>query len=387
MNDFSFSLPTRIHFGASCLDNLPGEVAKYGKRVMLVYGKESIKKNGIYQKIIEKLSDCELVLDHGGVQPNPLMSFDHLGIKKAIDNNINLIIGVGGGSAMDSAKAIAVGVKNGGDLWKIHLGERKIEGALPVITICTLPATSSESNIWFVFTNDENNYKVGLGSELVRPKAAFMNPEFTLSLPTQYTAYAAIDVLAHITEAYFAQKEEMPVNFRMAEAVSRVIIDSTNKIMLEPMSLEARSDFMWAANIAFNGILACGYAPPRFYAHKTGHPLSSCFGVPHGATIAIMMPAVLKHYRKAYEKRLAEYGRGVFGITEQEDSAAADKCVESILAWYKQLGAPMSFANAGLTDVNIDDLADQVMDVAGAIYSGGREEVIELYKMSLGNGK
>ncbi len=380
MKDFSFAMPTRIYFGTSCLDNLPAEVGKYGKRVMLVYGKASIKKNGIYDKIVEKLSDCELIIDHGGVQPNPLMSFDHEGIRKAIENRIDLVIGIGGGSSMDSAKAIAAGVKNGGDLWKIHLGERKIEDALPVITICTLPATSSESNIWFVFTNDENQYKVGLGSEHVRPKAAFLNPGFTLSVSTRYTALAAADVLSHITEAYFAQKEEFPVNFRMAEALAKVIIDSTGKILHNPEDLDARSAFMWATNVAFNGILSCGYPPPTFYAHKTGHPLSSCCGIPHGATISVMMPAVLHYHRKDFEKRLAEFGRAVFDIRQSDDEKAADECIEHYLAWYREIGAPMSFSEAGIRDYDIEALADQVMAVSGSIYRGGRDEVMDLYR-------
>lgn len=380
MKDFVFSMETRIHFGRSCLDALGEEVARYGKRVMIVYGKESIKRNGIYQKVIDQLSDCELIVDHGGVQPNPLMSHDHEGIRKVVENNIEVVIGVGGGSAMDSAKAIAVGAKCGGDLRKLSTGERTITDALPVITVCTLPATSSESNIWFVFTNDENNYKVGLGSELARPKAAFLNPEFTVSVSKEYTALAAVDVVSHMTEAYFTSTEYMPVNFRMAEGLSKVIMEATETILKDQSDLEARTAFMWATNMAFNGILSCGYGAPKFYAHKTGHPMSSCYGVPHGASLSVMTPAVLTYNKVRFQERLAEYGRNVFGVTEADVAKAADACIEAFKNWYRSIGAPMTFAEAGVENPDVDALADQVMAVSGALFSG-RQEVVDLYNL------
>ena len=203
MQNFTYSLPTKIVFGKGVVKNLGVEVKNYGKKVLLVYGKNSIKKNGIYQQVLDQLQQQNIeIIEHEGVSPNPKLSHVRQGIKKAKENSVDLILAVGGGSVIDESKAIAGGTLANFDIWEAFLNNQKITKALPIITVLTIPAAGSETNFGTVITNDENNYKTGYASPYLSPKVSFMDPEYTYTLTENQLAYASSDIMSHLLEIY-----------------------------------------------------------------------------------------------------------------------------------------------------------------------------------------
>ncbi len=299
MNNFTYYNPTRIEFGKA-KENKIGEYLKEAsiKKVLLVYGASSIKKNGLYEKIINSLKKNDIEFEElQGVVSNPLLSKVNEGIKLAKDNNIDAILGVGGGSVADSAKAIALGTKYKGDVWDFFINKVEISLALPVFTVMTLSATASEMNGNAVIINDDTKQKYSIASVLLNPKVSVINPELMATVSKEYLAYSAVDVISHCIEVYFTASSHPTFNSRLVESIIKTIIETTEVLLENPNDYDARAEFAWAAIQGLNGLTPAGTLGGTFPNHMIEHSLSALFNVAHGAGLAVVIPAWMKWYK------------------------------------------------------------------------------------------
>ncbi|MBI4655314.1 MAG: iron-containing alcohol dehydrogenase, partial [Elusimicrobia bacterium] len=335
-----------------------------GKKALFVYGRNSIKKNGVYEAIVKTLKENKVdFIEHAGVKPNPVLSHAREGIKTAKKENIEVIIAAGGGSVIDEAKAIAAGAKHGGDAWDFFIGKAGIKDALPVVTALTLPATGSEMNSGFVITNEETKQKYSAGSSKTFPKVSILDPETTMSLPEEQTAYGAVDALAHILEGYFTTKDsDCAVTDELVEALARSIIVSADRIIKNPKDYDARASMMWSATLALNGLPVCGYAGVDFINHAIEHSLSAIYDIPHGAGLAIVIPAYLKYcFKKGNHIRTAKFAEKVLKISAKNPEQTAQEGIETLKKWFRQIGAPISLKDVKIPEADIPQIAENAM--------------------------
>lgn len=350
MDNFTFYNPVKIIFGAGTITKTGVEAALYGKKALLVYGRGSIKHNGAYAAITRSLKTAGVAfIEHKGVKPNPVISHVRAGIKKARLGKCTLVIAVGGGSVLDEAKAIAAGIKYSGDAWDLFSGKSEIKRSLPLIAVPTLPASGSEMNSGFVITNPRLRQKLAAYSDACYPKTSILDPETTANLPPAQAAYGAVDALSHLLEAYFTAAPGARVTDELVEGLARSIITSTRSILRDPADYSARASMMWAAALAANGLGVCGYKGAEFLYHAIEHSLSALYDIPHGAGLAIIMPACFRHQLRRYgPARLAAFGRKVLGTGGKTDPAAALLAVKGFEKLFSDFGAPARLAQAGI---------------------------------------
>ncbi|MCK5545104.1 MAG: iron-containing alcohol dehydrogenase, partial [Desulfobulbaceae bacterium] len=285
MRNFVFYKPTKIIFGRDTIPQIGKETVVFGKKVLFVYGKGSIKKNGIYDQVMKSFQDAGITaIEHGGVKSNPVLSHVREGIKIAKENRVEAVAAVGGGSVIDSAKAIAAGAVVEHDVWKFFRTKKSIKKVLPLTCVLTLAASGSEMNGGMVVTNEETLQKFGIGNHLLQPLVSILDPSTTFTVGPDYTAYGAVDALSHILEFYFTTREPYtPVQDRLMEGLVINIMESCNRVMARPDDYNARADFMWCATLALNGLTAAGLGRVGFPMHLIEHSLSAIYDVPHGA--------------------------------------------------------------------------------------------------------
>ena len=364
MKNFTFYNPVKIIFGKGTVVKIGAEAARYGKSALLVYGRGSIKKNGVYAAVTGSLKAAGVAFaEHGGVKPNPVLSHAREGIKKARENKCGIIIAAGGGSAIDEAKAIAAGVKYSGDVWDFFGGKAAIKDALPLFTVLTIPATGSEMNSGFVLTNEETSQKFNAGSLFSYPKVSIMDPLVTMTLPKAQTANGAVDALAHIVEGYFTTKDkDAAITDELVHAIARSVIAGTDRILANPKDYNARASMMWSATLALNGLQALGYGGGSFINHAIEHSLSAIYDIAHGAGLAIVMPAWFKYDLKTSgPERLARFGKAVFGVTAASDKEAAEKTIKAFEKWFSKIGAPLRLSEVKIPAADIPKIAENAM--------------------------
>ena len=358
MRNFTFSNPTRILFGRAVIAKLGPEAARAGKKALLVYGGGSIKKNGVYDVLTAALAkEGVAVTEHPGVKPNPVLSHVRAGIRKARENDCELIVAAGGGSVIDEAKAIAAGAKYGGDVWDFFCGRAEIREALPLFTALTLPATGSEMNSGCVVTNEETAQKYSAQGAPLFPRVSALDPETTLTLPPRQVANGAVDTLAHIVEGYFTAKDpDAAVTDEIVHALARSAISSTERILKDPSDYNARASMMWSATLALNGLAACGYGGVAFINHAIEHSLSALYDIAHGAGLAIIMPAWFKHHLEtAGPARLEKFGAAVFG------TRTAEEAIRAFEDFFRKAGAPVRLSEAKIPAADIPRIAENAM--------------------------
>ena len=315
MYDFIFNIPTKILFGKDQLKNLPDVIKKYGSKVLLVYGRNSIKKIGLYDDIIKLFCENSIeVFELSGIVPNPRIDKVREGVKIAKENDIDFILAVGGGSTIDSAKLIAVGSKSSSDPWDIVIGKEKPCNGTPLGSILTLAATGSEMNCGSVITNEETGQKLGWGSEYARPKFAFINPEYTYSVNKHHTAAGTCDIISHTLENYFTLNDGAYLDDRFAEAILKTCIKYGPKALEQPDNYEARSNLIWANTWAINGLLDAGKST-AWSVHPIEHELSALRDITHGVGLAILTPYWLEYcLDEQTSEKIATFGYNVFDI-------------------------------------------------------------------------
>lgn len=366
MQNFIFHNPTKIIFGNNTSTQL-GEFAKpLGSKALLVYGQNSIKKSGLYNKIVTQLNEQNIpFIEHGGVKSNPSLAHGQEGVKKALDNQVDFIIAVGGGSVIDESKAIACSAGSNQDIWDIFTLKSPITKALPIITLLTLPATGSEMNAGMVITNDETKEKLGFGSPALYPVISILDPVLTYSVSPKYTAASAVDIISHLTESYFTNNGGWtPIQEYYVEGLVKTVIESTNKIMQNPEDSEARSVLMWAATLGWNGLNTAGIGTFSMPCHTLEHPISAIYNIPHGSGLAILTPAWLTARLSDKSAKIARFAREVFGINEKDDLSTAQTGIKTLKDWYIKIGAPVTFTQAGINNPDIVKLTE--LTLAGA---------------------
>ena len=329
MENFPFYNPVKVIFGSGAIVKIGAETALYGKNALFVYGQGSIKKNGTYKAVTRSLKAAGVsAAEHSGVRPNPVLAHAREGIRTARLKKCDVIVAVGGGSAIDEAKAIAAGVKYRGDVWDLFTKKSAILHSLPLIAATTLPASGSEMNSGFVLINEGTRQKFVTESDASFPRTSILDPDTTAGLPREQTAFGAADALAHLLEAYVtADSPDARVTDELVEGLARCVMASARRIVKDPSDHNARASMLWTAALAANGIGVCGYKGGIFLGHAIEHSLSAIYDIAHGAGLANIMPACFKYYLKTTGPgRLAGFGNRVLGVkgrNEKETAALA----------------------------------------------------------------
>ena len=352
MEDFAFRNPTKIIFGKGKERLVGSELKQAGiTSVLLVYGRSSARKSGILDRVMGSLAENGVrYAEFGGVVPNPLLSHARDGIRIARKEKVEAVLAVGGGSVLDEAKAIALGALAGSDLWNFYTGT-EITGALPVFTVLTLAATGSEMNGNSVITNEITKEKFSVSSPHLYPRVSILNPELTFSVSPAYTAYSAVDAIAHVIEGYFTGARNTRLQDRLVESIVATVIESTEAILAAPRDYQARAELEWAATLALNGIASAGIGPFSFPNHMIEHSLSALYDIAHGAGLAIVIPAWMKWYKDKNEEKLARFGRAIFNVE------GADAGIAALEAWFRKIGAPVRLAEAAIPASDIKAIA------------------------------
>ncbi|MDD4490615.1 MAG: iron-containing alcohol dehydrogenase [Paludibacter sp.] len=349
MNNFNFYSPTYFVFGKG-REHESGKLVKQfkGSKVLIHYGSGSVVKSGLLDRVKTSLKDAGVYFTElGGVVPNPRSGLVYQGIEVCKKEHIDFILAVGGGSAIDSAKAIAVGALYDGDFWDFYTGKR-IERALPVATILTLTAAGSEGSTGSVITHEKGMLKRSTNSDLIRPVFSILNPELTCTLPAYQTAAGAADMIAHVMERYFTNTKEVEITDRVGEAVIKTIIKETPKALKNPNDYEARANLMWAGMLAHNDI--CGVGREQDWAtHMMEHELSGLYDVTHGAGLAVMFPAWMKYVMHHDVARFAQFAVRVWDceMDFQHPENTALQGIERYEQFMRSIGMPVRFAELG----------------------------------------
>ena len=388
MNNFVFHNATKIIFGKGTENQVGAETAKYCKKVLLHYGGGSIKKTGLYDKVTKSLRDAGVeYIELSGVQPNPRLSLVREGIELCRKNNIEFILAVGGGSVIDSAKAISIGIPYDGDVWDFYTGKASVEKAIPVGVVLTIPAAGSESSGSSVITNEDGWYKRGAGSVLMRPKFAIMNPEITFTLPPYQTACGAADIMAHIMERCFTNVKNVDLTDRLCEATLKTMIKNVPIALKEPENYAARAEIMWAGTIAHNDLLDTGRIGD-WASHDIEHEISGIYDIAHGAGLAIVFPAWMKYVYKHDIDRFVQFATRVWNVEMDFEcpERTALEGIERLKNFFRQIGLPVSLSDANIADDRLEEMADKRTDygkeTVGKFVELNREDVLNILKLA-----
>ena len=349
MDNFSFYNPTRIEFGKD-KEQLIGQILAGHdiKKVLLTYGSERIKRDGLFATISKNLNTHGIAfVECGGIVSNPVISKVREAIAMAREHQVEAVLSVGGGSVLDSSKAIAAGVPYSGDVWDLFVGKGKIEAALPVFAILTLAATGSEMNSGAVVTNEASKEKFAINSVHTFPKVSIVNPALMQTVSRDYLVYSAADIIAHSIEGYFTAKVQPKIQSRLVESVIGTVIETTEALLADPNDYDARAEFAWAATLALNGITYAGTSGYGYPNHMIEHSLSALFNVPHGAGLSVVMPAWMKWFKDRNPAQFERFARQVFGLK------TADEGIAALEQWFDKIGTPTRLAQLGIEEVQL----------------------------------
>lgn len=348
-NDFVFSNPTKVYFGKNQLENLPVEIKKYGTKVMITYGGGSIKRIGLLDKVKNILEKNRIkVIEFGGIEPNPKHTTVNKGAQICKQENIEVLLAIGGGSTIDCTKAISAAKYYDGDCWDIVSGKVKVEKTLPVFTMLTIAATGSEMNEFSVVSNMDINQKIGFGSSLFYPKVSFLNPENTFSVSAYQTASGAADIISHIFDCYyFSRESKLDMLDNVMESLLKTVVKYAPIALKEPNNYEARANLMWCASWALNGVLNCGVNQAAT-CHMIEHELSAFYDITHGVGLAIITPRWFEYILDDTTKDdIKKFGVNVFNLPSS--STAKDEIKRLSEFFFNDLGI-----KSKLSDLNID---------------------------------
>lgn len=391
MFQFNYYAPTQVVFGKGT-EEKTGELVKAQncKKVLIHYGSGSVKRTGLLDRV-KKALDSEKIayVELGGVVPNPRLSLVYEGIELCKKEKVDFILAVGGGSVIDSAKAIGYGVVNGGDVWDFYSHKRSATGCLPIGVILTISATGSEMSDSSVITNEDGWIKTGYHSEYCRPKFAIMNPELTMTLPDYQTACGCTDILMHTMERYFTKGENMELTDSIAEALMRTVIENAKILRDNPNDYNARAEVMWAGSLSHNGLTGCGNGGNDFATHALEHELGGVYDVAHGAGLAALWGSWARYVYKEIPERFHKFAVRVMGL---EDNGNAEEMavrgIEAAEAFFREIHMPTNLRELGLTpsEEDLKELAHKC-----SVNTGGKKgsakvlyeaDMLEIYKMA-----
>lgn len=389
MNNFTFHSPTEFVFGKGTEAQVGTLCKKYGARkVLVVYGGQSAKKSGLLDRVLDALKTEGLeTVQLGGVKPNPTDPKVYEGINLARQEKVDFVLAVGGGSVIDTAKAICVGVPFDGDFWNFYIGKARAQQALPVGVVLTIPAAGSEGSGNSVITREATLQKLGIRYPgLLRPRFSVMNPELTFTLPEWQTASGIADMMAHILERYLSNTDDVMVGDRLCEGALMAIIDAAPRVMSKPDDYGARANIMWAGMIAHNDTCSCG-REEDWSCHAMEHELSALYDVTHGAGLAVMFPAFLQYMAKHNPHKVAQLAERVFGVTEGTQEERAMEGANRLRNFFHDvLQLPVTLADLGIANPDYDTLVRKLHENKGNpfgfYYKLTPEVTTEIYKMA-----
>ena len=351
LGDFTFHNPTKLYFGENSLENWSKELGKYGEKVMLVYGGGSIRKNGIYDAVQAELRKAgKQTVELSGVMPNPTIEKVMEGVALARKEAVDFILAVGGGSVIDSAKAIGYGVANEGDVWDFFDFKRKPTACLPIGVVLTIAAAGSEMSGSCVITKEDGGMKRGCTTDYSRLKFAVLDPELTMTLPPYQTACGCTDILMHTMERYFNHGENMELTDGIGEALMRTVIRNAKSLVKEPENYDARAEVMWAGSLSHNGLTGCGTDGGDWATHKMEHEVGGLFDVAHGAGLAALWGSWARFVLDARPARFAQFATHVLSVTAgADDTETALKGIKAMEDFYHSIDMPVSLSELGVT--------------------------------------
>ena len=361
MQNFDYQTPTRLIFGKGVVEKLPEIMGNYGKKILLTYGGGSIKKIGLYDKVKELLADFEIT-ELSGIQPNPKYDPSVLdGVKLCKENDIDVILAVGGGSVLDCSKAIAAGAKYDGDVWDLISYKVKARSALPIVDIITLAATGSEYDCGGVISRTETNDKIGYMDSHLYPAVSFLDPTYTFTVSKKQTAAGCADAMNHIMEQYFCEDSSI-LNDGFMEAGLKSLMVNAVKCLENPEDYTARAEMMLTCTYGCNGIYALGNSYTGWPCHGMEHALSAYYDITHGEGLAIITPRWMKHIlSEKTVDRFVKYGVNVFGIDSTLDKfEIAEKAIDETYKFFESINIPMHLRGVGIDESRIDEMAHHV---------------------------
>lgn len=364
MENFTYYAPTKISFGEGQVAQLPELLAPYGKKVLLAYGGGSIKKNGIYQQVIDLLAKAEAeVVELGGIEPNPRITTVREGVALCREHDIDVVLAVGGGSTIDCAKAIAAGVKYAGDPWDFTQNRALVQDALPLVTVLTMAATGSEMNMGAVITNLETNEKLGTGGPSMIPKASILDPTYTYTVSKWQTAAGAADMMSHLIESYFTVNDA-DVQDRLAEGLMKTVVKYAPIALAEPANYQARANLMWTSSLALNGLTRQG-KQGVWSCHPIEHELSAYYDITHGVGLAIVTPRWMTHIlNEDTVAKFVEYGENVWGINAdgRVPFEVAREAIQALTDCFASWGIPMTLPEVGIDKEKIRLMSEKAVE-------------------------
>lgn len=386
MENFEFVNPTKIIFGKGT-ESRAGQEVKPFRKILLHYGGGSIKRSGLFDRVVGSLSAAGVEwIELGGVQPNPRLSLVYEGIRICRENNLELVLAVGGGSVIDSAKTIAAGVCYPGDVWDFFEGKARVETTLPVGVVLTIPAAGSESSDSAVITRDEGQLKRPVGGSALFPRFAILNPELTYTLPAFQTACGIADMTAHILERYFTRAKNVDLTDRLCEAALKTIIAYGPLVLAHPKDYAARAEIMWAGTLAHNNLLGTGRVGD-WASHMIEHEISGIYDVAHGAGLAVVFPAWMSYVYKEDLDRFVQFAVRVWGVDYAfgEPERIAQEGIQRQKRFFQGLGLPVSLPELGVCD---DDRLAEMAEKGtrggplGNFKKLGQEDVVKILEIA-----
>lgn len=357
MESFTFHNPTVLDFGKDKEKQIGQHLASHGvKKVLLTFGSDRIKRDGLFDVVSRSLQTNQIEwVEFGGIVSNPVLSKVYEGIDVARANNVDAVLSVGGGSVLDSSKAIAAGVKYDGDVWDLFLGKSPITAALPVFDILTLAATGSEMNCGAVVTNEATKEKFAINAPTLFPKVSVVNPALMQTVTKDYLVYSAADIIAHSIEGYFTATVQPHFQSRLVESIIKTVIETTEILIEDPLNYAARAEFAWASTQALNGLIYSGTAGFSYPNHMIEHSLSALYNVPHGAGLSVVMPAWMKWYHTKNLQQFERFAREIFG------KSTAIEGLEALENWFNKVGTPTRLSQFNIASSELPIILENVL--------------------------
>jgi len=357
MDNFIFHNPTTIDFGTDKEQQIGSHLAAQGiRKVLLTYGSDRIKRDGLFATVTKSLAAQGIgFVEFGGIVSNPVISTVREAIALARTHQVEAVLAVGGGSVLDSSKAIAAGVLHDDDVWELFTRQASIEAALPIFSVLTLAATGSEMNNGAVVTNEETKEKFAIGSVHTFPKVSIVNPALMQTVSRDYLVYSAADIIAHSIEGYFTASTQPRFQSRLVEAIINTVIETTETLLADPADYNARAEFAWASTQALNGLIYSGTAGFSYPNHMIEHSLSALFNVPHGAGLSVVIPAWMKWYHSRNPEQFQRFAKEIFGLETAEQGIAA------LEKWFDKIGTPTRLSQLGITEADLPATIENVL--------------------------
>lgn len=391
MSNFSYYTPTHVYFGRGTQNQVGELVRAQGcKKVLIHYGGQSARRSGLLAQVEASLDAAGVAhVQLGGVVPNPHLSLVYEGIELCRREGVDFILAVGGGSVIDSAKAIGYGMCMDGDVWELYNHTRRATGCLPIGVILTIAASGSEMSDSSVITKEEGGIKRGYNDDICRPKFAIMNPELTMTLPDYQTACGCTDILMHTMERYFVQGDAMEITDSIAEALMRTVIKQAKILRDDPKNYNARAEVMWAGSLSHNGLTGCGHDGSDFASHRLEHEMGGMFDVAHGAGLAAVWGSWARYVYQNCMPRFVRFARNVMGVeADLSDDAAALRGIELMEDFFRSIHMPTCFSELGIqpTQAQLEEMAHKCYLAVGGLLGSAKKldegDMLAIYKMA-----